>query len=237
MYWIRDLTGRFLRRPYYEPHELDSACESIVTEFLLVRYGKVSYPISTDDLTVMLEREGVDLDLYADFPNEEDDVDGVTEFTPRDYPRVKIARRISEPPNMENRLRTTITHEHFHVKFHGILFRRSGPRRSLTSCQHQTVCRRQSIVNAYSNDWMEWQAGYGCAALLMPITAVRELVRMFSLQFRIPELPISGDSSEARALIAQVMSMFQVSRHAATIRLVQLNAITNEIMIKHAFRG
>jgi hypothetical protein len=232
MYWMRDYTGRFLRRPYYEPHELDSACESIVTEFLLARYGKVTYPISTDDLTIMLEKEGVDLDLYTDFPKEEEDVEGVTEFALRDQPRVKIARRISEAPKMENRFRTTIAHEYFHVKFHGILFRASERSRSLTSGQHKAVCKRQSIVSGDDTDWMEWQAGYGCGALLMPMSALKELVRIFSQEYRIIRTPIDDDSLEARELIRQVMLRFHVSHHAATIRLLQSNAITNQPSFK-----
>ncbi len=236
MYWLRDLTGRFLRRPYYEPHELDSACESIVAEFLSDKYGRATYPVSTDDLTIMLEREGVDLDLYADFPNEKD-VEGVTEFGAWDQPRVRIARSISEAPRMLNRLRTTITHEHFHVRFHGVLFHASRPMPSLTSCQHHILCRRQSIVNADSSDWMEWQAAYGCGALLMPVNAVKKLAETVLLERGIARLPINAGSFEARVLIAKVMAIFQVSRHAATVRLMQLNVLTSLNTIKHAFHS
>ena len=49
---IRDDTGRFAQRPYYSEKELDAECERLVATLLEKRYGKVSYPIETDDLTV-----------------------------------------------------------------------------------------------------------------------------------------------------------------------------------------
>ncbi|MGI8838830.1 MAG: ImmA/IrrE family metallo-endopeptidase [Pyrinomonadaceae bacterium] len=230
------MTGRFSRRPYYEPHELDAACERLVTDFLLQKYGEVKYPICTDDLTIMLEKEGVDLDLYADFPDEED-VEGVAEFVPNERTRVKISRRISEAPNMVNRLRTTITHEHFHVKFHSLLFSASnGPRRLATLCQQKAVCKRQTVLNAGKNDWMEWQAGYGCAAILMPVRALTAQVKSFLLSNGILRTPIETDSVEGRMLIQKVMAKFQVSRQAATIRLLQHGSVTNEIVLQRAFR-
>jgi hypothetical protein len=37
-------------------------------------------------------------------------------------PEVRINRRLSENPRLENPYRTTITHESAHVRFHGFLF-------------------------------------------------------------------------------------------------------------------
>src|SRR5205085_2731472 len=124
----------------------------IVTKFLLEKHGKVIYPIPTDDLTIMLEREVDDLDLYADFPDDED-VEGVAEFIPNQLPNVKIARRISEPANMANRLRTTITHEFTHVKFHGVLFGSSCSPTLFVSRSHQkAICKRETIIDARKYD-------------------------------------------------------------------------------------
>ncbi len=53
--FVRDTTGRFSQRPHYEPQELDRECEAIITKFLKDKYGKVEFPISTDDLTVLIE--------------------------------------------------------------------------------------------------------------------------------------------------------------------------------------
>lgn len=106
MRWVPDPTGRFPKRPYYEEGELDRLCEQTISDFLLDRHGKVLLPIPTDDLTVLIERDAEDLDLYADLSGEGGEAQGVTHFFPGEKPRVKIAREISEQEHRENRLRT-----------------------------------------------------------------------------------------------------------------------------------
>lgn len=121
MKMIRDTTGRFKQRPHFEQADLDRDCERIVVEFLQQRYGEVKYPISTEDLTALIEKDADDLDHYADLSNYGDGVEGVTLFQPGGKPKVKIAASLSEG-NRENRLRTTLTHEFGHVRFHSYLF-------------------------------------------------------------------------------------------------------------------
>lgn len=235
MRWIKDTTGRFQQRPYYEPDELDSECERIITEFLLEKYGKVIYPISTDDLTIMLEQHVDDLDLYADFLHEEE-VEGVAEFIPHQRPCVKISRSISEPPNMENRLRTTLTHEFTHVIFHGVLFESSRSAELFGArSKPKAICKRETIISAHKNDWMEWQAGYGCGAFLMPIGPLVTHIKIFLSRNRILRTPIEADSLEGQALITEVMAMFQVSHQAAAIRLMQHGTLINERVQQMAF--
>ena len=117
-----DSTGRFGWRPYYDQEELDYECERLVTGFLKRRYGEIRFPVSTDDLSVMLEQETSDLDLYADLSAEGDDVEGLTEFYPNKKPAVKIARELSFDVSSYSRLRTTLAHEYGHVKFHTFLW-------------------------------------------------------------------------------------------------------------------
>jgi len=97
MKWIRDNTGRFAQRPHYEPEELDGECEDIVRAFLVQRHGKVEYPITTDDLTVLLETRAGSLDVYADLIDRGDDVEGVTVFARGARPQVLIARHLTLP--------------------------------------------------------------------------------------------------------------------------------------------
>ena len=111
MKWVADKTNRFPNRPHYEPYELDAECEKIITVFLKERHGRVNFPVSTDDLAVLIETVVEDLDLYADLSQEPGQVEGVTEFQPGGKPRVRIAKSLSGAPNMENRFRTTLTHE------------------------------------------------------------------------------------------------------------------------------
>jgi hypothetical protein len=112
-HWIEDRTGRFERRPFYTYTDLDQLAENRVSKFLRRRYGRVKYPISTDDLTVMIEQDVSDLDLYCDFPS--GDIEGATNFIRGKKPRIKISRALTESCRRENRLRTTLCHEWGHV--------------------------------------------------------------------------------------------------------------------------
>jgi len=120
MKWVQDKTGRFAKRPHYLPEELDDECERIICAFLQQKYGRVEFPVKTDDLTVLIEQKA-DLDAYADLSGEEGDVQGVTEFTPGKRPVVRISDTL-QVPYLENRLRTTLTHEWGHIHFHQFMF-------------------------------------------------------------------------------------------------------------------
>ena len=62
----RDNTGRFPERPFYTERELDQLFERIVTEFLRRRRGAVGFPLTTNELSILVEEHVSDLDLYAD---------------------------------------------------------------------------------------------------------------------------------------------------------------------------
>src|ERR1035437_3803154 len=105
MKWITDTTGKFGKRPYYSEAELDAECESIATALVTARRGNSTFPVTTDDLTVLIEKEADELDLYADLSGEEGNVEGVTEFRVGTKPRVLINCQLSAAHNLENRLR------------------------------------------------------------------------------------------------------------------------------------
>jgi len=84
MIWVKDRTGRFPKRPHYERDELDVECERTVDHFLQGRHGSIKYPISTDDLTILLEQNVGNLDLYATDAELGEDVEGVTDFFPKE---------------------------------------------------------------------------------------------------------------------------------------------------------
>jgi hypothetical protein len=85
--------------------------------------------------------------------------------------------------------------------------------------EEQMVCARHTILHPNKVDWREWQAAYGAGALLMPITALRQVMREHSTIRGFP--PYTRDSQEARAVIAQTASCFEVSQEAAEVRLWQ----------------
>jgi hypothetical protein len=210
---VADPTGRFGKRPHYEPWELDAECERIVEEFLRSRYGDVRFPIETDDLTRLIERDADDFDSAADLSGVGDNVEGVTDFYFNSKPRVRIAAHLW---NVENRLRTTLAHEFGHVQFHNYLYQIEPSLQLFESATGGAPlrCKRED-VHGRQVDWMEWQAGYVSGAILMPDSAVRATAKALA----------PGDSL---ALLGAVAERFKVSGEAARVRLVKLELLSDQ---------
>lgn len=157
MKWVVDTTGRFGWRPFYEQEELDNECEQIVSDFLINKYGSIRFPITTDDLSIMIERDVSDLDLFADLSLDGYDVEGTTDFFPHKKPAVKIAQELSLESSRYFRLRTTLAHEYGHVKFHNFLWGSSLPQQPPTnmvkklSSQRNAVSRLRKKLNPGQN--------------------------------------------------------------------------------------
>lgn len=223
MKWVKDRTGRFARRPHYLPAELDDECERLVASFLKSRYGSVTYPITTDDLTVLIESLAESLDIYADLDGEGAEVEGVTDFIPHSRPKVRISKRLSEDKRMSNRLRTTLTHELGHVHFHSFLFDgdQSGDLFDAEATPQSNKCKRAIILQAVQTDWMEWQAGYACGAFLMPRAALASTISEFLHQRQLTVARFGLTSVEGQELIQTLCNAYEVSRDAARVRLEQ----------------
>lgn len=227
MRYVNDRTGRFSQRPHYEPKELDTMFERIVFEFLKSRHGKIHFPITTDDLTVLIEQDCESLDQYADLSGYEGKVEGITEFWPNRKPIVKISQDLSEAENRENRLRTTLTHEYGHVRLHGYLFATELAGADLFGKSRKPgviSCKRDTLLTAPQTDWMEWQAGYACGAMLMPASAIRQKVEAYRVAANLYG-PVPATTPHGRALIEAVVNGFQVSRDAARVRLSVLGIL------------
>ena len=220
---LRDATGRFPERPYYECAELNELCEHVVEGFLTRKYGSPLYPIKTGDLELLLEEQDVVLDPYCDLSHYGATTEGASVFEPNAPTRVSISRALSEDPRRENRYRSTLAHEFGHVLLHGPLFRaaKTGDLFEAPDTSRAATCKRQSIERAPASDWLEWQAGFASGALLMPLVAVR---RQASTRLQTLPCPPAG-SAGAQALIEHVARTFQVSRSAADVRLQQLALI------------
>jgi hypothetical protein len=228
---IADPSGRFAQRPFYEAAELDIECEKVMSQFLRSIYGEVAFPVSTDDLTKLIERHVEDFDSYANLTERYGEgVEGVTEFRPGKRPIVRIHEELSSAPSRENRLRTTLTHELGHVLLHTWLFDdRVAP--SLFPREPRTddvqACKRENMLNAPQVDWMEWQAGHACGALLMPASRVRKLAKEVASATPPPDFEaITPDSPFGRALVLAVTEQFSVSRDAARVRAHRLKLLS-----------
>jgi hypothetical protein len=219
--FIKDTTGRFATRPHYDPKELDRECEQVLLSFFS---GKIPTPIETDDLTRLIERDTSDFDPGADLSSYGQDVEGVTEFKPGRKPRVRIVASLAYDDVRQNRYRTTLSHEYGHVHFHRSLFDMAPSAADLFGPQNakgaEQICKRESIMNARKTDWMEWQAGYVCGALLMPISRLRKIVGGFQQTHEVFGA-LGVTTARGTELIEKVRGEFQVSFDAARVRLMQ----------------
>ena len=196
----------------------------------------LAYPISTDDLTVLIEQDVSELDLYANLSGEGRDIEGVTEFHRKRRPSVRIAKYLSEQPIRKNRLRSTLAHEYGHVVFHNFLWTLDPHRAPTTSRRARPPrCRRARIIAAPQVDWIEWQAGYAGGALLMPITAVGELVEESFREWGIARRIEPGTDAH-RDLIDRVAAAFGVSKDAAKTRLMKLGYVVPRAIEQAVFR-
>jgi hypothetical protein len=199
------------------------------------QYGGLLLPIPTDAITKLIERDASDLDLYADLLDEGWEIQGITDFYPSDKPRVRIAKELSEQEWRAHRLRTTLSHEYGHVKLHAPL---CDPQFTGTTVQQSMFvelpvsapparCNREVILHASKADWMEWQAGYVCGALLMPLILVRRVVSDFLERYRLYGAICVG-SPQAAELQSVHSEMFDFSEDAARVRLLKLGCLTQD---------
>lgn len=231
MKYVPDKTGRFRQRPHYLPAELDLECESTITQFMRDVCGDFALPIPTDVLTKLIERDAQSLDLYADLSKEDGrNVEGVTDFIPGAKPVVRIAAALSDAVNRGHRLRTTLTHEYGHVKFHDYLYQVDEGMGTLFADAFErrpAKCMRETMLDAPMADWMEWQAGYVCGSILMPLSCVKKIVGDFRKQQSLMGA-LSERSKEGLVLLATVADAFDVSQEAARIRLLKLGCFGSD---------
>jgi len=223
------MTGRFSERPHYVPEELDRECEHIVGSFLRKRHGEVRLPITTDELSVLVEQADAGLDSSVDLSMYGEDVEGMTAFYPDQDPEVSISDRLANDPRRKNRLRTTLAHEFGHVHFHRYLWAEkflTGRLFDRQSTENKAICKRNTILGAQNHDWMEWQAGYISGAILMPVSSIRRLVSDLCGEHGLHGA-VAVASDRGQQIIVAVMEAFQVSEEAARVRLLKLSLLAS----------
>lgn len=228
--------SRFGTRPFYREADLDRLCENILTAFFRPTHGAIPTPISTDDLTRLIERDTSDFDPGADLSSYGQDVEGVTEFRPGQKPRVRINAELAYSERRQNRYRTTLTHEYGHVHLHAYLYELALANGSFIARDQPQVqvCKRDTMLSAAQYDWMEWQAGYVCGALLMPSRQLRQTVGAYQEANNLFG-PIGRNTAHAHALVETVRATFEVSEDAARVRLSVLNLIGDQTQERSLF--
>ncbi|MEQ9328885.1 MAG: ImmA/IrrE family metallo-endopeptidase [Rhodospirillales bacterium] len=213
-WYAPDHTGRLPSRPVFTKGEIEKICTAAVRRFLEDMHGIARFPLETEDLKKLIERDVSDFDEFADLSAIGPDVEGYTDFFPDRAPAVRIDRRLSENPRRERRLRMTLAHEYAHVILHAPLWRTDEapalPGLAMTDTP---------AGGRHSADWMEWQANYAAGAILMPYRAVADIVAE-------GENTGHGDADDHdRVLIARLTDRCVVSWSAATVRLRQLGVL------------
>ncbi len=229
MKWISDSLNRFSQRPWYEQEEIDKLCQDIICDFLRSRNCEIAFPVSTSDLTVLVEQHTSDLDHAADLSMRGSGVEGVTDFVIGAKPVVLIDEKLSMSDDLwaQYRFRSTMMHEFGHVIFHDalvplvldtVVFNETNLTRSC-SCNETSMSLPQHV------DWMEWQASYAASAFLMPVDSLLSLTNKLLKEWR-AKGRMCVQSPTGKDIISQVKKTFCVSPSAAKVRLLQLEVLS-----------
>jgi hypothetical protein len=209
---------------FHPPARLERNTEAVVLKHLSGRIGASQFPVTTSDLTTLIERYAQELDLYADLSSY-GDVEGATFFRKGAKPLVKIAAALSEARN-ENRLRSTLAHEFGHVWLHDSLFQvRSQDPLFVEPRQVMQVSKKDGF--GMKGDLFEYQAWFVCGALLMPQTEVRRIVGDLAVVANCYS-GIYVYSDLGAEVIASAARHFAVSSDLARIRLLRGKFITDK---------
>lgn len=145
------------------------------------------------------------------------------------YGNVLISPDLSGRDNAPRR-RYTEMHEGSHFILHKEYYKCLDKK---STNQHKLIaCRRMELLNDNSKtamDWIEWQADYLAAALLMPQEVFYDYARSIirSLGVSCGYLTISSGTNKRQAfeMISNIAEKFYVSYRAAQIRMIKLGLI------------
>jgi hypothetical protein len=217
--WVPDTTGRFVLRPKYRRAELEAICAEAINFILTQRHkGDCDRAVSEDDLAVLIERHGADLEVGADMPLGRDWLQGCTMFRPDGPPLVQIASSLA-PDRFANRRKFTLGHEWGHLIAQQPAFERPG-----NVCESNLISLCRCSGNRAPHDWAEWQANYCAGALLIPSDTLRHCIGDAPARnFR-----LFDTSNRAHALIEKISLRFDTSFDAARVRLLELGYIRRQ---------
>jgi|CXWL01.1.fsa_nt_gi hypothetical protein len=215
-----------LGKPEFQPtRRMDAIAENAIMTHVRERRSLNHFPITTDDLTTLLEVRVEELDLYANLTDYGPGVEGLTLFRPGIKPIVKIAAVLTEAHN-ENRLRSTLAHEFGHVLLHDPIFQQRSQNSLFDSgTQYMQVCYRDGIDKASVGDLFEFQAWFICGSLLMPQSELNSrVIALATSESSFSE--IWQHSQLGLKMIEEMSSGFAVSRSLARIRLLKTGLLT-----------
>lgn len=220
MWWGRDFTGRFPRRPFYKREEIEVRAAEALQKCAEAASISIEHPLTDEILEILADYMTERFDISSDTTTYGVDVDGFTVFARHGKPSVVLNRDLAAP-SWRLRRRFTIAHELGHVVLHQPLYERDERQLDLLVRKESVpvYCAKKDIER--SIDWCEWQAGYFAGALLIP---GRELNSFLTERAEFVE-PLTDGTTDADRLIARVSGEFDVSRDAARVRMLQVGTI------------
>ncbi len=127
--------------------------------------------------------------------------------------------------NDEHRLRSTMAHEAGHWIYHQAYFPRGGesgkePERRTCACRKPDIAGSGPKRLISDEDWLEHQANYFSAAILMPRRAMRNFCRDPFIRSILYKYDPDKALTELSCMVSET---FNVSEESAKIRIGQLN--------------
>lgn len=212
MQWVDDDQSVYGRRLIATGAEIDEAMEM---KYLAFFNGKCN-----------IDHPALDIERYIDENLRKDNVEfepeatelqhnalGATKFNPDGSRLIQISAKLYRQRNsvaLKGRFRFTCAHEVFHAVFHGPLFRSGGH----LKCFEHHVQEDMIEPDKKSNDFTEWQANRGAAALLMPGSIFKENIKR-----------IRAISHDHESLVRDLAARFDVSKQSVQIRLQTFRSV------------
>ncbi len=221
---IKDKTGQFQKRTYYETREVEDLCTQELQALDL--YPDEPQPIQIDRF---IEKKFNISHSYEDLPN---GILGYTEFSGSGIKRIVVARALDEAgtTSADRRISTTLAHEAGHGLLHMALFGQDHTLADLfeesPTQKPQILCREvtgleEKGIKKYDGRWWEYQANMAIGALLLPRRLVQKALEPLSVSaglWGIKEL----DHSRRSEAIIMLSEIFEVNPKVATIRLQEI---------------
>lgn len=217
--------------------------EDEIETIVEVELAKAGLLPTVDSPVVNVERFveshlNVQFDPYATLPA---DVLGQTDFRIGERPLVMINADLTgaalddenSPLGLQGRWRATVAHEGCHVILHRCLYNLNVSQGSLFDVgdgseeppvRLQRCLKRDVSYARTASDWREVQANQGMAAMLMPRQVFVAACRAEFNKLGVGR--IDQGTPHADTLARRMAELFQVSRQAASIRLVTLNLLS-----------
>ena len=230
MHWYQN-KGDGRERLWVDEEEFDAITEHELRSASL--YPTADWPTVDIERFIQRHMKAV-LDQHADLG---DGIGGAIEFGPARM-KIFISRRLTEmadeascPPGVRGRWRATMAHEATHGLLHRRVYETSAAQMSLFETTEEDEQDRVQTIKCFDSDigfdigaydWREYQANRGMAALLMPRQVFLEVAKTEISRLASHGQPIWPGTGSHSALVRRLSAKFEVSQHAASIRLKAL---------------